>query len=324
MKKILGMGNALVDILTPIDDDRLLEFLALPKGSMQLVDVSKTAEIEDKIKAYEHSTIAGGSAANTIKCISQLGGIAGFIGKTGNDEIGAFFQQEMKLNGIEPCLLKSTLPSGRCNVIISADHERTMATCLGAASDMKAEDIDIEMFKNYDIFHIEGYLMQNYDLIDKAGFLAKKAGLDISLDFASYNVVSENIDFLRYFTKKYADIVFANEEESFAYTQEKPEDAARIIGEITDMAIVKVGAKGSYISHRNEVSHIQAVYTDNVIDTTGAGDIFAAGYLYGVSKGFDIAKCGYLGSLCASEIIQSVGAKMSDASMQKIKAIIEA
>lgn len=324
MKKILGMGNALVDILTPIDGDHLLEFLALPKGSMQLVDISKTAEIEEKIKNFEHTTIAGGSAANTVKCIAQLGGKAGFIGKIGNDNVGIFFEDTIKQNGITPILLKSTLPSGRCNVLISTDHERTMATCLGAAADMKAEDIDIEMFKNYDIFHIEGYLMQNYDLIDKAGFLAKKAGLDISLDFASYNVVSENIDFLRYFTKKYADIVFANEEESFAYTQEKPVDAARIIGEITDMAIVKVGAKGSYIAHRNAIERVDAVYTDKVVDTTGAGDIFAAGYLYGVSKGFDIAKCGYLGSLCASEIIQSVGAKMSDASMQKIKAIIEA
>lgn len=318
MKKILGMGNALVDILTPIDGDHLLEFLALPKGSMQLVDISKTAEIEEKIKDFEHTTIAGGSAANTVKCIAQLGGKAGFIGKIGNDNVGNFFEDTIKQNGITPILLKSTLPSGRCNVLISKDHERTMATCLGAAADMKAEDIDIEMFKNHDIFHIEGYLMQNYDLIDKAGFLAKKAGLAISIDFASYNIVTEHLDFLKYFTDKYADIIFANEEESFAYTQARPEEAVRIIGEKADMAIVKIGAKGSYISHRNEVSHIQAVYTDNVIDTTGAGDIFAAGYLFGMANNFGIEKCGQIGALCASEIIQSLGAKMSNESIKKI------
>ena len=119
MKKILGMGNALVDILTPIDGDHLLEFLALPKGSMQLVDISKTAEIEEKIKNFEHTTIAGGSAANTVKCIAQLGGKAGFIGKIGNDKVGNFFEDTIKQNGITPILLKSTLPS-KCTSFNSA------------------------------------------------------------------------------------------------------------------------------------------------------------------------------------------------------------
>lgn len=319
MKKILGMGNALVDILTPIENDSLLEFLALPKGSMQLVDVDKTSEIERAIQQYSHVTIAGGSAANTTKCIAQLGGKAGFIGKTGYDNVGEFFENDMLQNGITPVLLKSAMPSGRCNVLISSDHERTMATCLGAAADMKAEDLKPEMFKNNDILHIEGYLMQNYDLIDKAGFMAKKAGLDISLDFASYNIVAEHIDFLQYFSKKYADIIFANEEESFSFTHEKPEDAVRIIGETARIAVVKIGAKGSYITHKGDTNHVNAVYTENVVDTTGAGDIFAAGFLYGMSEGYNTTKCGEIGALCASEIIQSLGARMSNESMERIK-----
>lgn len=309
MKKILGMGNALVDILMQLENDTLLTTLELPKGSMQLIDEEFMLRIAKSTELYSQHIATGGSAANTISGIKRLGNECGYIGKVGNDKVGTFFTNDMRSNGIEPQMIHSTLSSGRCNVFISQDSERTMATHLGAASTLEAGDLNIEMFKGYDIFHIEGYLVQNYPLITRAAELAKAAGLKISLDLASYNIVEENNEFLHNYVKEYVDIVFANEEEAKSFTGHEAEEALNIIAKDCEIAIVKVGSKGSYIKAENTIISVPALKI-KAVDTTGAGDIYASGFLYGLANDLPLEKCGKIGSYCAAQVIEVIGAKI--------------
>jgi sugar/nucleoside kinase (ribokinase family) len=192
-----------------------------------------------------------------------------------------------------------------------------MATYLGAAVTLNAEDLNIEIFRQYDILHIEGYLVQNYNLITRAGQLAKEAGLIVSIDLASYNVVTENIDFLQDFVSKYVDIVFANEEEATAFTNLPAEQAVNKIAEQASLAIVKVGAKGSYIKQGNTLLHIPAKKV-KPIDTTGAGDVYAAGFLYGYANNMPLDRCAEIGTLCAGQVIEEIGAKITPERWDKI------
>ena len=317
MKKILGIGNALVDVLVKINTDDLLRKLNLPKGSMQLIDQITMRHIADATSTYTQHTATGGSASNTTSALTRLGCTVGFIGKVGPDEIGSFYANDLNNNGVTPHLLKSDLPSGRCNVLISNDSERTMATYLGAAITLSANDLNINIFRQYDILHIEGYLVQNYNLITRAGQLAKEAGLIVSIDLASYNVVKENIDFLQDFVTKYVDIVFANEEEATAFTSLPAEEAVHAIAQQTNLAIVKVGAKGSYIKQGETLYHIPAQKA-NVIDTTGAGDAYAAGFLYGYANNMSLTHCAEIGTLCAGHVIEEIGAKITPIRWQEI------
>lgn len=317
MKKILGIGNALVDILVQLPNDEPLHKLELPKGSMQLIDQSTMQRISDATSLLEKHVATGGSASNTSVALARLGCNVGFIGKVGHDELGSFYSDDLTNNNVTPHLLKSDLPSGRCNVLISNDSERTMATYLGAAVTLNADDLNIKTFRQYDILHIEGYLVQNYDLITRAGQLAKEAGLMVSIDLASYNIVAENIDFLQNFVTKYVDIVFANEEEATAFTKLPAEQAVHAIAQQASLAIVKVGAKGSYIKQGDTLLHIPAEKV-KPIDTTGAGDVYAAGFLYGYANNLPLNRCAEIGTLCAAQVIEEIGAKITPERWQKI------
>ncbi|MDD3404848.1 MAG: adenosine kinase [Paludibacteraceae bacterium] len=312
MKRILGIGNALVDILMLLRSDRALDQLSLPKGSMQLIDEKMLKKIQSETLLLDQHIATGGSAANTIISLAHLGVNVGFIGKIGNDSVGEFFNGDLFENGVLTYLAYSTLPSGRCHVLISPDSERTMCTYLGAAANLQAEDLKINMFKDFDILHIEGYLVSNKELLLTAARLAKKAKLKISIDLASYNVVEENLPFLLDFVEKYVDIVFANEEEAFAFTKLKnDEKAAQTIASLCDIAIVKVGQRGSFIHSKENKYRIPSVAV-NCIDTTGAGDLYAAGFLYGLSHDLPLDQCGKIGTICAGHVIRFVGAKMDD------------
>ena len=248
MAKVIGLGNALVDIMTMIDSDKVLEKLNLPKGSMQLVDSELSEKIQLETKKFPRSMASGGSAANTIRSLANMGIETGFVGKIGPDELGDFFASDMKRTGVIPRLIKSETASGRAVALVSKDSERTFATYLGAAAELLAEDINATMFVDYDILHVEGYLIINHELIEKAMSLAKENGLKVSLDLASYNVVEDNLEFLRYLIEKYVDIVFANEEEAAAFTDGKdPETALDMISSICDIAVVKIGKHGAWV-----------------------------------------------------------------------------
>lgn len=322
MKKVLGMGNALTDMLLQIESDDVIEQMNLLRGGMHLIDFEKTQAIRTQFDLSKAKKAAGGSASNTIKGITRLGGQAGFIGKVGRDEVGKFFYDDSVAHGIEPQLIYSEHNSGVCTVLVSKDGERTMCTFLGAASDLEAGDISPEMFADYDIFHVEGYLVQNHALIHKVVKMAKEAGLLVSMDLASHNVVEENLEFLADLVDQYVDIVFANEDEARAFTGKDTLDALDEIAQKVDIAIVKIGKHGSYVKSHDEQYSIQP-YPASCIDTTGAGDLYAAGFLYGLSINLPLNKCGELGSLVSSKVVEVFGAQMDNEIWEKINEEIQ-
>jgi sugar/nucleoside kinase (ribokinase family) len=318
LKKVLGMGNALTDILLQIENDDVLMELKLPKGGMQLIDQPKLTDLMSRFDFNNAIKVTGGSASNTINGITKLGLPAGFIGKIGTDEVGEFFLTDSVKNGVEPLLGYSTLPSGNCTVLVSPDGERTMSTFLGAAADLNTDDLSEQLFEGYSIFHIEGYLVQNHELIRKAVTLAKQCGLLVSIDLASFNVVEHHLDFLKEIVSNYIDIVFANEDEARAFTGKEPREALIHLAEHCTIAVVKIGKEGSFVKSGNAVSSI-APYHANSIDTTGAGDLYAAGFLYGLSSGLALDICGKIGSLVSSKVVEVIGAKMSQDVWDEIK-----
>lgn len=322
MKKILGMGNALTDILFQIKNDQLLSTLYLAKGSMQLIGSTQSEQIKSHFSSASAIMATGGSASNTINGTAKLGLTSGFIGKINDDEIGRFFTRNSKENGVTPHMLLSETPSGHCTVLVSPDSERTLCTYLGAASELIAADLQPEVFKDYDLFHIEGYLVQNHELIRTALKMAKEAGLTTSIDLASFNVVEENLDFLREITEKYVDVTFANEEEAYAFTGKKPEEAVVEIAKLCKIAVVKVGSEGSLIQSGDEFHRVDPNWVRSV-DTTGAGDFYAAGFLYGLANDYPLNICGEIGSFVSSKVVEIIGTKMSEETWETIYAKIE-
>lgn len=309
MKKVIGMGNALVDVLVKIDDDQLLEQFELPKGSMQLVDKEKSQRIIKALSHLKYDIASGGSAANTINGLAQLGLSSGYIGKIHEDKFGQIFRKDMTDKGIEAFLFSGNQDTGIATTLISKDSQRTFGTYLGAAVELSASDLKSDYFSGYDFFHIEGYLVQNHELIQKAVKLAKDQGLKVSLDLASYNVVEANLEFLKKLITEYVDIVFANEEESKAFTGLEPEASLDEISRLCDIAVVKVGAKGSLVKTGNDQLAVKA-FPAQPLDTTGAGDLYAAGFLYGMAHDCPLQVCATIGSLLGAKVIEVIGPKM--------------
>lgn len=324
MKKVIGMGNALVDILIRIENDEILSELGFPRGSMTLVDKEKSNLVLELTIEIERVKSNGGSVANTMNGLARLGAPSGYVGKVGEDEFGDFFNSDLVRNEIESKLFKGTQDTGKCVSLVSADSERTMATYLGAAIELNDSDLSVDIFRGYDYFLLEGYLVQNHDLVRRAVELAREAGNEIAVDLSSFNVVEENIDFLKPIVTDYIDIVFANEEEAKAYTGiADPEKALVEIAKKCKMAVVKIGAEGSLIKEGEKIYRIPPIEAD-AIDTTGAGDLYQSGFFYGLSKGYSLDICGRIGSITAGKTVEVMGAKMGDEKWQEVEDLIGA
>ncbi len=315
---ILGMGNALMDILVRIDNEELLRRLDLPKGSMTLVDQDKAVQILNRIQSLPKSYAPGGSAANTIRGLAALDTPVTYIGSTGEDDLGEMFKKSMFDEHVTTLLQYSDKPTGHAITFITPDSERTFATYLGAATELSAEHLDRSMFKGHKVFHIEGYLILNRELVIKAFQLAKQAGLEISYDMASYNVVEENKNFIKELLTEYVDIVFANEEEAKAFTGKEPEDALEELAAMCKVAVVKTGAGGSLIAMEEETYLVKAIEAES-LDTTGAGDLYAAGFLFGYINGMLPEQCGKIGSLLGGKVIETIGTRMPAETWEEIR-----
>jgi len=321
-KSVLGIGNALIDVLITITDDTVLQKFGLPKGSMTLVDAILSSEIKKETKNSRRSIQTGGSAANTIHGIAKLGGQCGYIGKISDDEFGNFYLEDFKKNQINTHFYFSETGTGHATGLISPDSERTFGTYLGAAMELTAEEMTHEIFRDYGILHIEGYLVQNHTLIETAMRIAKENGLLVSIDMASFNIVAANLDFLHDIIRKYVDIVFANEDEAHALTGKNPEESLTEIAGMCKIAVVKLGANGSFIQSGERVIRIDAISAKS-IDTTGAGDIYASGFLYALSENLDLEVAGNIGSLLAGKVVEVMGAKIPEETWNRLLPQIE-
>jgi sugar/nucleoside kinase (ribokinase family) len=319
MRKVLGIGNALVDIITLLTTDKLLQHFDLPKGSMHLVDSKKANQIENDCSGLSKNMASGGSAANTIHGLAKLGISTGFIGTVGDDEMGRFFFDDMKDAGIKPILFTGKQPTGRAISLVSPDSERTFATYLGAAIEMSENNLNYEVFSLYNAIHLEGYLVQMPEFMEKAFTKAKRYNMLISLDLSSFNIVASNIGFFNRMIEQYVDIVFANEEEAKAFTgMNYPPDALEKISKKAKYAVVKTGEKGSLIRQGNLVYEIPATKV-RPMDTTGAGDLYASGFLYGLINGLSLDTCGNIGALLAGHVIEGLGAKIPESRWTQIR-----
>lgn len=319
MDRIIGIGNALVDVLVRLDSDSQLSDLGLPKGGMQLIDDETQMQLSLRMKKLAPTRATGGSAGNAMLALANLGAHPGFIGCVSNDETGCFFRDNCQATGIDARLITRQGLSGVANTFITPDAERTFATHLGIAAQMSADDITPQLFEGYQIIHIEGYLVQNHDLIRKICRTAKQLGLQTSIDLASYNVVTDNLELLRNLVTEYIDIVFANEEESAAFTEGKaPEEALHEIASMARVAVVKLGKRGASAMQDGIESFVPGQRVE-VVDTTAAGDFFAGGFLYAYSHGASLENCLHMGTLLSQNIIQVIGTRLSDSVWDRIR-----
>jgi sugar/nucleoside kinase (ribokinase family) len=259
----------------------------------------------------QQSCATGGSTSNTIHGLACLGAPAGYIGKIGRDEMGDFFRREMERFHVTPHMIESDVDTGIATTFISQDAERTFATYLGAAAMMTPDELDPKVFDQYDCIHVEGYLIFNHDLILKVCQIAKEKGLKISMDMASYNIIEANYDFVKMLLTDYVDIIFANEEEAKAFTGKEGREALEVLSQYCPVAIVKVGKEGSFIKMNGEVTQV-GVIPVKAVDTTGAGDIYASGFLYGLMNDYTPEKAGELAAYLAGRVIEHIGAKLPD------------
>jgi len=326
LPSVLGVGNALVDIITVLENDLVLEKFGLPRGSMTLVNAELSKQIYDTVFSDRSEMSTGGSVANTMRTLASLGGRCGYLGKIGNDIPGHVFKEAFEKRGISTHLYYSERATGRVMGLVSPDSERTMATYLGAAAELTPSDFSTEIFQQYQYAYIEGYLVFNHDLIQAGVEIAKAAGLKIAIDLASFNVVEANLDFLKDVIKNHVDIVFANEEEARSFTGKEPEQALHEIAGMCELAIVKVGRQGSFIKRGDEVIKVSAVEA-NAVDTTGAGDSYAAGFFYGLTHNYDLETCGKIAALISGKVVEVMGANLPDSQWpainEEIKEIVK-
>ena len=318
---ITGIGSALVDILIN-ESDEFLTSLGKEKGGMTLVedkDIQKILSTSEQ----KPTVVPGGAACNTIVGVANLGGDARFIGKRGSDDYGKNFEQALVTSNVEPLVSTSSSPTGKVLSIITPDAQRSMFTFLGASTELDPESITSDMFKETAITMIEGYLLFNKDLMMASLMAAKAAGSLIALDLASFEVVNASKEILDKIVKEYVDILIANEDEAKAYTG--LDDDLKSIEKMAlnvKYAVLKVGSRGSFISYNNKIIQITPQTGKAPKDTTGAGDLWAAGFLFGLANGLSIEKSGQIASACGYEVCQVMGAHLDQEAWSRIKKLI--
>lgn len=316
---IIGIGSPIVDAIAQVDEAFVAQ-IAGDKGGMVLVDAPTISAL---IESLPLAAVAapGGSAGNTLFALARMGAATSFLGKTGNCTDGGFYRDRFAQLGGDASRFKiGTVPNGRCLSLVTPDGERTMRTDLGAAMTLAPEEISAADFAGCAHAHIEGYLLFNEALMRRVLESAKEAGCTISLDLASFEVVNATKPILPGLLRDYVDIVFANEEEGEAFTGIADDHSAVALrlADLCDIAAVKVGAHGSYVAHAGKVEKIEPMHAARVVDTTGAGDLWAAGFLYGWSQKRPLAECARIGSILGAAVVQEQGSVLPEHVWQDI------
>jgi len=307
---VFGIGNPLMDIVVSADEAMLGQF-GLVKGMFNLVDYDRSQQILSEISHMKTETEAGDSTANSMAGIANLGGKPIYQGCIGECDYGQLYEKKTKEQGIESRLVRVKGKTGIAIAFITPDSERSFATHLGVACTLKKEYLALDDIKKSSYLHLTGYQLEDPTLRETALAAidyAKSAGVKVSVDVADKGVVSRNRDFITDLLKKHVDLVFANEEESFALCGEPPEKAILAMGAMASIACLKIGKNGSLIIKDEKVHQIPG-YKAKAVDTTGAGDMYAAGVLFGLTHGHDVEAAGRIGSFAAARIVEIFGAR---------------
>ncbi|MFZ7127054.1 MAG: adenosine kinase [Desulfobacterales bacterium] len=321
-RTIVGVGSALVDILIRAGDE-FVRRTGAPKGGMVYFD-SDTIDGILAASGVEPVTVPGGAACNTMVGIGRLGGSSRFIGKRGKDAFGRFFEDGLKESGVDPVLVETEAPTGRVLSMISPDSQRTMLTCLGAAAELTPSDVSASVFEDAAVTLIEGYLVYNPELFVHALQQARGAGSLVALDLASFTVVEECMERFQQVVDDFVDILIANEDEARAFTGFADEGAALdALLRHADLAVLKLGPRGSRIAVDGRRIDIPVVGADGVIDTTGAGDLWASGFLFGLVNGWPLERCGRMASACGYEVCRVKGASIPEEGWGRIRRIMD-
>lgn len=310
---VLGIGNAIVDVIARAEEDFLLK-QGMTKGTMALIDAERAESIYAAMgPAIETS---GGSAANTIVGLASLGARTAFVGKVKSDSLGQAFAHDIRAAGVSFATAPAAdgAPTARCYVLVTPDGERTMNTFLGAAQDLHPDDIDPDAVAASAIIYLEGYLWDPKNAKDaflKAADIAHGAGRQVALSLSDAFCVDRwRSEFLHLMRSRTVNLIFANEAELHSlYETADFDTAVKALRNDVDIAVVTRGEKGCLVVSRDGTEAVAAFPVDRVVDTTGAGDLFAAGFLSGLARGADDRVCGRLGALAAGEVIQHLGAR---------------
>jgi sugar/nucleoside kinase (ribokinase family) len=307
---VVALGHPLVDVLTHETDD-VIARTGVERGAMTMVDAVRSDEIYAQLGPARETS--GGSAANTAAGVAAFGGRAAFIGRIGDDPFGKVFAHDLRSVGVEFDVSPATdgSPTGRCLVIVSADAERTMFTYLGAGAEIDPRDVDADRIAGAAVTYLEGYLWDEAaakDAIRRAASLAREAGRKVAFTLSDPFCVERHRDEFRTLIESDVDVLFANEHEiTMLYEVDDFDEAARRVSDCCEIAALTRGARGSVVVNGAERHEIAADPVATLVDTTGAGDLYAAGFLFGLTHGYDLATCGQLGSLGAAEVISHLG-----------------
>lgn len=309
---VVGLGNALMDVLVEVDEERFAK-AKLQKGGMHLVDEVKARELLESLTDVELKTAPGGSSANTIKGVAALGGESVLFAKVGEDRHGEDYVEAIELHGVKTRIGKDRAVTGHALTFVTPDAQRTFSVHLGAALELGKEDILEDDIKAAKVLHLEAFQFEGstQETVFHAIEIAKRHNTHISIDLADTALIGRNNDLFKKVVSEDIDILFCNEEEGKAFTGKEKEEALKDMAAAADVAILKLGEKGSLIASEGEVIAIDAVPA-KAVDTTGAGDTYAAGFLYGYTHHWSMEDSGKLGSLLAAKVIERVGVDITD------------
>ena len=317
---LIGLGNAIVDIIVNIEDE-FLEINNLDKGSMNLINSDESQRLLENCKVIKQ--ISGGSSANTVVSLAELGNHVQFIGRVKNDQFGNFFSNDIKKSNTifdTPPIDKG--PSSAHSIIfITPDAQRTMCTYLGASVEFDPKDVDYNSIKNSKYLYLEGYLWDSSlakDAFLKASKIAKESNTKIILSLSDSFCVDRHRESFLELINKYIDVVFCNESEMLSLFKKNDLQSCReSISSICELVIITLGSKGSLIINKEESKEIKPLLLGKIIDTTGAGDLYAGGFIHGLINNYSLKKCGEIGSICSGHIITQLGSR-SNVSLQNL------
>ncbi len=322
--EVVGIGNPLLDMTVEVDDE-ILEAEGLKKGQMHLVDQDQIEKLLNSLQKASIDTGAGGSVANTLAAVSALGGTSLLIGKIGRGVYGDDYERLTRESGINSALIRGDLLQGTCVVLITPDAERTMVTYLGAAVTLRKSDIPFEMIDGAKILHIEAYQLDSAEQTEAlwaAMHYAKEKRVKISIDLADVALIQRHRELLTTLVKDFADIVFANETEAEEFTGKGPSEALVDLKNMVEIAIVKIGEKGSLVMTDEKTYNIDPFKVD-AVNTTGAGDAYAGGFLYGYINDFSMELSGRIASFVGAQVVASDDSRINEKIRQRVLEMIK-